>query len=54
MCTPVYVTVKMAGTMAPMVSYLFGTLVLAVGSVISFAKAAQIKKALSKITPTRT
>ncbi len=45
MCTPVYVTVKMAGSLAPMISYVFGALALAIGSVICFAKAAKMRKA---------
>jgi len=43
MCTPVYVTVKAASTMAPIVSYLVGAVVLGIGSVLCFAKAAMSK-----------
>ncbi len=39
MCTPVYVTVKAASTMAPIVSYLVGAAVLGIGSVLCFVKA---------------
>jgi len=44
MCTPVYVTIKTATTMAPVVSYVFGAILLAVGSVICFAKAIRLRK----------
>ncbi len=43
MCTPVYVTVKAAASMAPVISYIFGALVLAVGSFICYFKAFRVK-----------
>ncbi len=47
MCTPVYVTVKAASTMAPIVSYLVGAAVLGVGAVLCFVKAAMSRSAPS-------
>ncbi len=43
MCTPVYVTVKAASTMAPIVSYLVGAAVLGIGSALCFFKAFRSK-----------
>jgi len=47
MCTPVYVTVKAASTMAPIVSYVVGAVVLGVGSALCFVKALKAKSAPS-------
>ncbi len=44
MCTPVYVTIKTATAMAPVVSYVFGAILFAIGSVICFAKALKPKR----------
>ncbi|GEM_PF-1973264 len=46
MCTPVYVTVKTASALAPMVNYVAGIILLAIGSVISFFAAARFRKYL--------
>jgi hypothetical protein len=39
MCTPVYVTVRAASSLAPMVSYLVGAVILGVGSIVCFIRA---------------
>ncbi len=44
MCTPVYVTVKTASTLAPMVNYIAGIILLAIGSAISFFAAARFRR----------
>ncbi len=47
MCTPVYVTVKAASTMAPIISYLVGAVVLGIGSALCFFKAFRTKEEVS-------
>ncbi len=46
MCTPVYVTVKTASALAPMVNYIAGIILLVIGSVISFVSAARFRRYL--------
>ncbi len=54
MCTPVYVTVKTAATAVPMVHYIAGIILLAIGAAASFFAAFKVRKHMTKITATKT
>ncbi len=49
MCTPVYVTVKTAASAVPVVHYIAGIILLAIGAAASFFAAFRLKRHISAV-----